>query len=219
MPIRYNPKRKSKKISKKLGKLKELNEFKKIKERGKSKEKNNQIETFHYEVRGLIINPRTARFREALNRIAQKFDKFIDFSEYYWNGLSRGIYWVGTNSENYSIGDLEKQYAKEGKLIGYIHPEMIKLPFAAEVDTSHMDPFLDLDENRKDPTNSIKILRPDLIKINYTIPVSKAVNIWQYNSRYLPSSQYELAQFWKAAQAKKSAPKPRMRRRKKKPTE
>lgn len=162
-----------------------------------------------------ILNPRTARFRESLVRIAQKFDDFPTFSEYYWNGLARNTYWIGSDREDFAIKELEKQYAKEGRLIAYIHPEMIKEPYAVEVDLSYMNPLYDVTENPKDPTNSIKIIRPDLIKVRYITPVSKAIKIWEYNSRYLPSSQYELLQFWKAAQTKKEVQKPLRRRRSK----
>lgn len=160
-----------------------------------------------------ILNPRTSRFREALTRLAQKFSDFNKFSEYYWNGLSRSTYWIGTNNKNYFIADLEKQFAKEGRLIAYIHPEMLDTQYAAEVDISYTNPIYDVTENPKDPQNSIRINRPDLLKVRYVTPVMKAIRIWEYNSRHMPSSQYELLKFWTAAQKKKESEKPKRRRK------
>ena len=163
----------------------------------------------------IFLNPRTSRFREALTRIAQKFDDFETFADYYWNGLARSTYWIGTNNKNFIITDLEKQFAKEGRLVAYVHPEMIKDEFAAEIDISGMNPLYDVTENPKDLHNSIKIVRPDLIKVRYITPVMKAIRIWEYNSRHLPSTKYELLKFWNAAQEKKKTEKPKTRRRKK----
>lgn len=148
-----------------------------------------------------ISNPRTSRFSEALYRTAIKFDNFNDFAEYYWNGLSIGTYWIGTDVSSFNPNStLEKQYARQGRLIAYTSPLYLDTKYAAEVDTSELDPFSDITENRKENTNSIKILRPDLLYSPYTYLVRKAIEVWKYNVRYLPSSQYDLKEFWKAAQ-------------------
>lgn len=146
-------------------------------------------------------NPRTSRYKESLYDTALQFKNFDDFSEYYWRGYSRGIYWIGTNEKHYNIATpLEKQYARERKLVAYISPEKIKEKYAVEVDLSAMDPYSDVTENRTLRTNSIKVLRPNLVRIlnQYTIP--KAIEVYKYNTRYLPSNEFDLFEFWEYAQ-------------------
>lgn len=145
----------------------------------------------------LIPNPRTSRYKEALYREALFFKKFDEFSAYYWRGLSIGIYWVANENPQYSTSaPLEQEYAKQGRLIAYISPEFIKTKYAVEIDISSLDPFDDITENKTQNTNSIKILRPDLIWVNYVFPIKKAVEVWKYNTRYLPRTEYELKIFW-----------------------
>lgn len=217
-------KKKSKKVNKKSSKLRK--ELLSIQKRAKNS-RNISNEKFlgaffggiiytESDNNGRILNPRTARFREALITIAQKFKSADDFADYYLNGLSRGIYWIGSDKPEFAIGALENEYAKEKKLIAYLHPSMVKTEYAVEVNTSFMNPYLDLDENPKDSTNSIKILRPELIQVNSVTSVPKATRIWEYNSRYLPSSRYELEQFWKAAKEIEVHGRPKIRRRSKK---
>lgn len=145
----------------------------------------------------LIPNPRTSRYKEALYREAILFTNFEEFSTYYWKGLSIGIYWVANETPQYSsTAPLEREYAKQGRLIAYISPEYITTKYAVEIDISSLDPFVDITENKTQNTNSIKILRPDLIWVNYVFPVKKAVEVWKYNTRYLPRTEYELKIFW-----------------------
>lgn len=148
----------------------------------------------------LIPNPRTSRYKEALFREAVQFKKFSEFSEYYWKGLSIGIYWIGTDSTTYSTAaPLEQEYAKQGRLVAYISPEYLNTKYAVEIDISALDPFNDITENKTLNTNSIKILRPDLIMVNYIFSMKKAIEVWKYNIRYLPRTEYELKIFWEYA--------------------
>lgn len=148
----------------------------------------------------LIPNPRTSRFKEALYREALFFDEFEEFSKFYWKGLSIGIYWIGVDSPAYvATAPLEKEYAKQGRLIAYISPEYLTTKYAAEIDISALDPFIDITENKTQNTNSIKILRPNMIFVNYVFTVKKATEVWKYNTRYLPRTEYELKIFWQYA--------------------
>jgi len=150
-----------------------------------------------------LSNPRTSRYAVALYNIALKFDDFEDFSEYYWSGLALGIYWIPSDDPDFIINKpLEKQYAKEGKLIAYISPKDLDTKYAIQIDTSKIDPEQDITENKKDPNNSIKIYRPELIKAYYIYTIPKAVEVHKYNTRYLPSTKYELREFWQAAKEK-----------------
>ena len=150
-----------------------------------------------------IVNPRTSRYAESLYKIALKFDDFDDFAEYYWSGLALGIYWIPSEDPDFIINKpLEKQYAKEGKLIAYISPKDFDTKYAIQIDTSKIDPEQDITENKKDPNNSIKVYRPELIKAYYIYTIPKAVEVHKYNTRYLPSTKYELREFWLAAKAK-----------------
>lgn len=151
-----------------------------------------------------VQNPRTSRYKESLYKIALKFDDFNDFAEFYWNGLALGIYWIGSEDPDFIINKpLEKQYAKEGKLIAYTSPKYLDTKYAVQIDTSKMDPDQDITENKKDPNNSIKILRPDLIKSYYIYTIPKALEVHKYNIRYLPNTRYDLKEFWDYAKARK----------------
>ncbi len=148
-------------------------------------------------------NPRTSRYAEALYKVALQFDSFDDFSDYYWNGLALGIYWIPSDDPDFIINKpLEKQYAKEGKLVAYISPKDLDAKYAIQIDTSKIDPEQDITENKKDPNNSIKIYRPELIKAYYIYSVPKAVEVHKYNTRYLPHTKYELREFWEASKNK-----------------
>lgn len=150
-----------------------------------------------------LQNPRTSRYAVALYKIALKFDNFEDFSEYYWSGLALGTYWIPSDDPDFIINKpLEKQYAKEGKLIAYISPKDLDTKYAIQIDTSKIDPEQDITENKKDPNNSIKIYRPELIKAYYIYTIPKAVEVHKYNTRYLPSTKYELREFWQASKDK-----------------
>ena len=98
-----------------------------------------------------LSNPRTSRYKVALDKIALKFDNFEDFAEFYWAGLVLGIYWVGSDDPDFIINKpLERSYAKEGKLIAYISPAYLDTKYAVQIDTSKLDPFQDITENKKD---------------------------------------------------------------------
>jgi len=141
-------------------------------------------------------NPRTSRFKEALYRTAIRFEDFSEFSNYYWKGLALGTYWIGTNSEDFDFRPLEREYAKEGKIIGYVSPEYLDTEYAIEVDTSRLNPKIDIKENKTESTNSIKLFRPDLITLHNTYDVPKAVEVFKYNTRYFPITESELKKFW-----------------------
>lgn len=146
-------------------------------------------------------NPRTSRYKESLYRMALQFEDFEDFSNFYWNGFAQGIYWIGTNKPDYDISSpLEKTYAREGKVVAYISPERIKQKYAVEVDLSGIDPYADISENSKSPTDSIKILRTNVARILNEYTVKKAIEVYKYNVRYLPSTKFELKEFWEYAQ-------------------
>lgn len=150
-----------------------------------------------------VQNPRTSRYRESLYKLALKFDDFDDFAEFYWNGLAAGIYWIGSEHSDFVVNKpLEKEYARQGKLIAYTSPKYLDTKFAVQIDTSKMDPFQDITENKKDPNNSIKILRPDLIKSYYIYTIPKALEVHKYNIRYLPNTRYDLKEFWDYAHAR-----------------
>jgi hypothetical protein len=163
-----------------------------------------------------IRNPRISRYKENLKNSAKKFAEYDDFYELYWKGGSRGTYWIPTDDE--TPLDLEKYLEKKGSIIAYISPMHISTSeFAAEVNTALLEPE-DFKKNIKDPVNSIKITAPDRIIVNYIYPIKKAREVFKYNSRYLPSSGYELREFWNWAE-KEPATKPRPiehRKRKKK---
>ncbi len=153
-----------------------------------------------------LSNPRTSRYKVALDKIALKFDNFEDFAEFYWAGLVLGIYWVGSDDPDFIINKpLERSYAKEGKLIAYISPAYLDTKYAVQIDTSKLDPFQDITENKKDLNNSIKILRPDLIKAYYIYTTPKAIEVQKYNERYLPQTKYKLKEIWTAAHEKEEA--------------
>lgn len=148
-------------------------------------------------------NPRTSRYAESLYKIALKFDNFDDFAEYYWSGLALGIYWIPSEDPDFIINKpLEKQYAKEGKLVAYISPEDFDTKYAIQIDISKLDPEQDITENKKDPNNSVKIYRPELIKAYYVYTVPKAIEVQKYNTRYLPSTRFSLQKLWEAAKNK-----------------
>lgn len=153
-----------------------------------------------------LSNPRTSRYKEALYKIALKFDDFEEFAEYYWAGLVLGIYWIGSDDKDFIINKpLERNYAKEGKLIAYASPNDLDTKYAIQIDTSKMDPFQDITENKKDPNNSIKLLRPDLIKAYYIYTTPKAIEVHKYNVRYDPRHKFELFNLWKASHEKATA--------------
>ena len=148
-------------------------------------------------------NPRTSRYAESLYKIALKFDNFDDFAEYYWSGLALGIYWIPSEDPDFIINKpLEKQYAKEGKLVAYISPEDFDTKYAIQIDISKLDPEQDITENKKDPNNSVKIYRPELIKAYYVYTVPKAIEVQKYNTRYLPSTRFSLQKLWEASKNK-----------------
>lgn len=148
-------------------------------------------------------NPRTSRYAESLYKIALKFDNFDDFAEYYWSGLALGIYWIPSEDPDFIINKpLEKQYAKEGKLVAYISPEDFDTKYAIQIDISKLDPEQDITENKKDPNNSVKIYRPELIKAYYVYTVPKAIEVQKYNTRYLPSTRFSLQKLWEASKKK-----------------
>lgn len=143
----------------------------------------------------LVKNPRMSRYKENLKNSAKKFDSYKDFSESYWKGASRGTYWIPVDNEEPI--DLEKYLEKRGSIIAYISPiHILESEFAAEVNTALLNPDEDFRKNVKDPVNSIKIMAPEMLIVNYIYPIKKAVSVWLYNSRYLPSSGYELFRFW-----------------------
>lgn len=151
-----------------------------------------------------VQNPRTSRYKESLYKLALKFDNFDDFAEFYWNGLGLGIYWIGSEDEDFIVNKpLEREYAKEGKLVAYTSPKYLDTKYAVQIDTSKMDPYQDITENKKDPNNSIKISRPDLIKSYYIYTIPKAIEVHKYNIRYLPNTRYDLKEFWDYAHARR----------------
>lgn len=163
-------------------------------------------------------NPRISRYKENLKNSAKKFQKYEDFAESYWKGASRGTYWIPADDDKPI--DLEKYLKdKKGSIIAYTSPiHILDSEFAAEVNTALLDPDEDFKKNVKDPVNSIKITAPDMLIINYVYPIKKAIDVWRYNSRYLPSSGYDLNVFWKWSESE-PATKPRAiehRKRKKK---
>jgi hypothetical protein len=160
-------------------------------------------------------NPRISRYKENLKNSAKKYDEFSEFSDLYWKGASRGTYWIPTDSD--APLDLVKYLEKKGSIIAYISPFQIQdSEYAAEVNAALLDPE-DFRKNIKDPVNSIKIMSPDRLIVNYVYPLRKAIEVFKYNSRYLPSSGYELQQFWKWAENEPATkPKP-IERRKRKP--
>jgi len=148
-------------------------------------------------------NPRTSRFKEALYRMALQFEDFEDFSNFYWNGFAQGIYWIGTNKKDYDIDSpLERAYIREGKVIAYISPDRIKEKYAVEADLSRIDPYVDISENAKSPTDSVKIQRTNFVRLMNEYPVKKAIEVYKYNVRYLPSTKFALKEFWDYSQAR-----------------
>lgn len=149
--------------------------------------------------KNIIQNPRVSRYREALKVSSKKFKNYDDFQDSYWKGASRGIYWIGVDRdyEDDESNLLEQDFAKKKELIAYISPvHILDKPFAAEINTALLDPDDDFRKNVKDPKNSIKITAPNLILVNYVYPLKKAIEVWRYNTRYQPSSGYDLRTFW-----------------------
>lgn len=167
-----------------------------------------------------ISNPRMSRYRESLKVSSKKFDNYDDFQNSYWKGASRGIYWIGVDQdyEDDESALLEKEFAKKKELVAYISPlHILDKPFAAEVNTALLDPDDDFKKNVKDPRNSIKITAPNMILVNYVYPIKKAIEVWKYNSRYQPSSGFDLKTFWVWAEKEPvSEVRPIQRRKRKK---
>lgn len=163
-----------------------------------------------------MVNPRISRYKENLKNSAKKFNRYEEFAESYWKGASRGTYWIPAEDEKPI--DLEKYLEKYKSIIAYTSPVHIHdSEFAAEVNTALLDPDEDFRKNTKDPVNSIKIMAPEMLIVNYVYPIKKAVEVWRYNSRYLPSSGYDLNVFWKWSESEPATkPRPIERRKRKK---
>lgn len=150
--------------------------------------------------RKLIKNPRKARIRDALDGIALSYDNFSDFNTEYWENCRKGTYWLAVKNRFFNIGPAERKDAREGRFVLSCNPNaaLKRKPDAEFIIQYSSHPELEI-KKVSGNAGHVKILNVDLLTKVRTMTIKKAKDAYLYQSRYLPSSEDELYDIWKAA--------------------